>query len=178
MYLNCRGHQIEWNFIVGDIQIEWHFLLEITSWSEFWLSRTHKLGGIAILEFRNIFFFVIFKVQNKYIYISSYYALQAGLIVNILKIGSKATSSGGGPLVISHKCRLICWLILAPRPSMHFLHKTFPCTTDETSHGAKFHSSSCLISWLPETDLCKTTWCSPRLYLNGLIFPFGGVALK
>ena len=32
-------------------------------------------------------------------------------------------------------------LILAPRPPMHFLHKTFPGTIDKISHCAKFHSS-------------------------------------
>ena len=52
---------------------------------------------------------------------------------------------------------------MAPRPPMHFLHKTFPGTTGETSHCAKFQSSSCLISWLPKTDLCETTGCSPPL---------------
>ena len=67
---------------------------------------------------------------------------------------------GGGPLVISNKFWLICWLILTPRPSMHFLHKTFPGTTDETYHCAKFHSSIRLISWLPKTDLWETTGCS------------------
>ena len=35
--------------------------------------------------------------------------------------------------MISHKCRLISWLIWAPRTPMHFFHKTFPGTTDETS---------------------------------------------
>ena len=52
----------------------------------------------------------------------------------------------GGPLVISHKCQLICWLIFAPRPPMHFLYETFPGTSDETSHCAKFHSYTCPIS--------------------------------
>ena len=41
-------------------------------------------------------------------------------------------------------------LILAPRPPMHFLHKTFPGTIDKISHCAKLHSSSCLVSWLPK----------------------------
>ena len=27
--------------------------------------------------------------------------------------------------MISHKCRLISWVMLAPWPPMHFLHKTF-----------------------------------------------------
>ncbi len=71
---------------------------------------------------------------------------------------------GGGPPVISHKCRLISWLILAPRPPMHFLHKTFPGTSDKISGCAKFHGSSCLISWLPKSDLCETTEHSPPLY--------------
>ena len=70
---------------------------------------------------------------------------------------------GGGHLVISHKYPLICWLILAPRPPMHFLLKTFPGTSDETSHCAKFHSSSCLNSWLPKNDLCETKECSSPL---------------
>ena len=39
-------------------------------------------------------------------------------------------------------------LILAPSPPMHFLHKTFPGTIDKIYHCAKFHSSSCLVSWL------------------------------
>ena len=30
-------------------------------------------------------------------------------------------------------------------------------------HCAKFHSSGCLISWLPKTDLCETTECCPPL---------------
>ena len=34
--------------------------------------------------------------------------------------------------MISHKCRLISWLILAPRPPMHFLHKTFPGTSERS----------------------------------------------
>ena len=42
-------------------------------------------------------------------------------------------------------------LILAPRPPIHFLHKTFPGTSDKISRYAKFHSSSCLISWLPKS---------------------------
>ena len=32
---------------------------------------------------------------------------------------------GRGPLVNSHKCRLMCWLSLAPRPHMHFFTKPF-----------------------------------------------------
>ena len=75
----------------------------------------------------------------------------------------RCSPRGGGPLVISHKCRLICWLILAPRPPMYFLHKSFPGTTDDTSHCGKFHGSICLISWLPKTDLCETTGCNPPL---------------
>ena len=70
---------------------------------------------------------------------------------------------GGGPLVISHKCRLISWLFLAPTPSMHFLHKTFPGASDKISHCAKFHGSSCLISRLPKSGLCETTERSPPL---------------
>ena len=54
---------------------------------------------------------------------------------------------GGRPLVISHKCWFISWLFLAPRPPMHFLHKSFPGTSDKIYHCAKFHSSSCLFSW-------------------------------
>ena len=69
----------------------------------------------------------------------------------------------GGTLVISYKCQLICWLIWAPMLPTHFLHKTFPGTTNKTSHCAKFHNSSCLISWLTKTDLCETTECSPPL---------------
>ena len=76
------------------------------------------------------------------------------------------TSRGGGPLVISHKCRLFIRLILAPRPPMHFLHKIFPGTYYKTSHCAKFHSSSCLISWLPKTELCETIECSPPLHIR------------
>ena len=37
-------------------------------------------------------------------------------------------------------------VVLAPKPPMHFLHKTFPGTSDKISHSAKVHSSSCLIS--------------------------------
>ena len=73
----------------------------------------------------------------------------------------------GEPLVISHKCRLISWLILAIRPPMHFLHKTFPGVSDKISHCAKLHSSSCLIYWLPKSDLCETTECSPPLQIIG-----------
>ena len=61
-------------------------------------------------------------------------------------IEEKYKERGEGPLVISHKCRLMSWLILAPRPPMHFLHKTFPGTSNKISHCAKFHGSSCLIS--------------------------------
>ena len=70
---------------------------------------------------------------------------------------------GGGPLVISPKCRLISWLFLAPRPPLHFLHKSFPGTSDKISHCAKFHSSSCLISWLPKSNLYETTEPRPPL---------------
>ena len=68
--------------------------------------------------------------------------------------------------MISHKCRIICWLILAPRHPMNFFHKTFPGTTNETSDNAKFHSSCCLISWLPKTELCEITGCSPPLVMG------------
>ena len=47
--------------------------------------------------------------------------------------------------LVEHKCRLISWLILAIRPPLHFLHKTFPGTNGKISHCAKFHSYSCLI---------------------------------
>ena len=67
---------------------------------------------------------------------------------------------GGGPLVISHKCRLISWLFLVQRPPMHFIYNTFPGTSDKISHSAKFHSSSCLISWPPKSGLCETTECN------------------
>ena len=77
----------------------------------------------------------------------------------------------GGPLWISHMCLLVSWLILAPRPSMHFLHKTFPGISDKISHCSKFHGSSCLISWLPKFDLCETTECSPPLL--GMSHPGG-----
>ena len=46
---------------------------------------------------------------------------------------------------------------------MHFLHKTFPGTSDKISHCAKFHSSCCLISRLPKSDLYETTEDSPPL---------------
>ena len=46
-------------------------------------------------------------------------------------------------------------LILAPRPPMHFLYKTSPGTIDKISHCAKFHSSSCLVSWLPKIRSCS-----------------------
>ena len=55
---------------------------------------------------------------------------------------------------------------------MHFLHKTFPGTSDKISHCAKFYSSSCLISWLPKSDLCETTEGSPPLLSRGnLVLP-------
>ena len=76
---------------------------------------------------------------------------------------------GGGPPVISHKCRFISWLISAPRPPVHFLHKTFPATSDKISHCAKFHSSSCLISWLQKSDLCELTEQSPPLVLRNFV---------
>ena len=62
---------------------------------------------------------------------------------------------------------------IPPRPPMHILHKTFPGTFDKTSHCAKFHSSGCLISCLPKTDLCETTECSPPL---GGLSRAGGLA--
>ena len=37
--------------------------------------------------------------------------------------------------MISHKCRLVSWLILASRPPTHFLHKTLPVTRDKISYG-------------------------------------------
>ena len=79
-------------------------------------------------------------------------------------------SRGGGPLVISHKFQLIRWLSLAPRPHMHFLHITFPGTIDKISHRTKFHSSSCLISWLAKLDLCETTERSPPFFLISWYF--------
>ena len=63
--------------------------------------------------------------------------------------------------MISYKCQLISWVILA---TMHFLHKTFPGTSDKIIHCAKFHSSSCLISWLSKSDSCETPEWSPPLY--------------
>ena len=72
-------------------------------------------------------------------------------------------SRGGEHLVISHKCRLVNCLIMASRPSMHFLHKTFPGTSNKISHCAKFYCSICLICRLPKSDLCETTECSPPL---------------
>ena len=55
---------------------------------------------------------------------------------------------------------------------MHFLHKTFPGASDKISHCAKFYSSSCLISWLPKSDLCETTEGSPPLLSRGnLVLP-------
>ena len=47
--------------------------------------------------------------------------------------------------VVSHKFRLI----LAPRPPMHFCHKTFPNTNNNIYHCSKFQRSGCLIAWLP-----------------------------
>ena len=76
---------------------------------------------------------------------------------------------GGGPLMISHKSQLISWLILAPRPPMHFLHITFPGTIIKISHCTKFHSSSCLISWLPKSDLCETTEGIPPLCEDNIL---------
>ena len=40
---------------------------------------------------------------------------------------------------------------------MHFLHKSFPGTSDKISRCAKFHSSSCLISSLPSGLLVLLT---------------------
>ena len=37
---------------------------------------------------------------------------------------------------------------------MHFLHKTYPGTSDNISHCSKFQNSGCLISWLPKFRSC------------------------
>ena len=58
---------------------------------------------------------------------------------------------------------------------MHFLHKTFPGTIDKISQCAKFHSSSCLISWLPKIRSCslanwESTFFSQSLALLNISF--------
>ena len=57
-------------------------------------------------------------------------------------------------------------VILEPRPPLHFLHKTFPGNIDKISHCAKFHCSSCFVSWdsticLAKTGLFHHCWASP-----------------
>ena len=66
-------------------------------------------------------------------------------------------------------------LILASRPIMHFLYKTFPGTIDKIFYCAKFHSSSCLVSWLPKIRYCslanwESTFFSQNLALLNIIF--------
>ena len=76
----------------------------------------------------------------------------------------KTIGRGGGPLVISHKCQVNLLVNLGTKASYaHSSSNLAPGTIDKTSHCAKFHISSCLISWLPKTDLCETTECSPPL---------------
>ena len=70
---------------------------------------------------------------------------------------------------------LQCPVILAPRPPMHFLHKTFPGTIDKTSHSGKFHSSSCLVSWLIKIRSCsfanwEATYFSQNIALLNISF--------
>ena len=61
-------------------------------------------------------------------------------------------------------CRALsleCRLISAPRPPMHFCHKTFPGTSNNISHRTKFQGSGCLISWLPKIrSLGLASWLS------------------
>ena len=60
-------------------------------------------------------------------------------------------------------------------PTMHFLHKTFPGTSNKIFHRAKFHSSSCLVTWLPKTRSFslanwESTFFSQNLTLLNLSF--------
>ena len=61
-------------------------------------------------------------------------------------------------------------LILAPGPPMHFLYKTFPGTIDKISHCAKFHSSSCLVSWLPKIRSCSLANWESTFFSQNLAF--------
>ena len=58
--------------------------------------------------------------------------------------------------------------IFAPRPPMHFLHKTFPGTIDKISHCAKFHISSCLVSWLPKIRFCSLANSESSFYSQNI----------
>ena len=50
---------------------------------------------------------------------------------------------------------------------MHFLHKTFPGTSNNISRCARFHSSSCLISWMPKIrSFSFANWESTFFYKN------------
>ena len=66
---------------------------------------------------------------------------------------------------------LSAWLILAPMPHMHFLHKTFHGTSNNISCCAKFHSSSFLISWLPKiSSFSLANWESTFFSQNLAVF--------
>ena len=82
---------------------------------------------------------------------------------------------GGDLIVISHKCLLI----LAPRPSMDYLHKTFPGTRDKICYCVKFQSSSCLISWLLKPRHCGlANWESTFFSKNLALLHFSSKVLK
>ena len=114
-----------------------------------------------------IYYICLFLVQTKRTFLvnclHNFYFFKKYFFSSNLQQQQKLLWRGGGPLVITHKFRFISWLILAPRPPMHFHHITFPGTIDKISHCPKFHISSCLISWLSKYDLWETTECSPPL---------------
>ena len=151
--------------------IRWHHLVVFIHFQPFSAisaipgisSNFHPFQASCLIHFKPC---EGFSSQSSHLHLFQPFPAISNHFQPILSISShfhQILARGWDPLVISHKCQLICWLILAPRPPMHFLHKTFPGTTDETSHCAMFHSSCCLISWFPKTDLCETTGCSPPL---------------
>ena len=123
-----------------------------------WSIYTHYFFGIFICPISiiaNIFEFSLFlknglkwliKVQNGSICV----------LKNTHKIWE-----GEGDLQWFH---ISARLILAPRPPMHFLHKTFPGTIDKISHCAKFHTSSYLVSWLPKIKSFSFSYCESTYF--------------
>ena len=76
---------------------------------------------------------------------------------SILKYHQNWNWRGGRGLALSLECRLIS----APRPPMHFCHKTFPGTSNNIYYFPKFQGSGCLISWLPKfTSFGLANWLS------------------
>ena len=113
------------------------------------VANVHTCAKMFILS-THMFYFKCTNKEYIYIHVHFFYLCHAfpPILWDFLSVLTFCLprKRGKGPLVISHKCRLMSWLILAPRPPMHFLHKTFPGTSNKISHCAKFHGSSCLIS--------------------------------